>query len=98
MPILWRLKDKVMRYGELKTELPRISHKMLTTQLQALEEEGFVTRKEYPVVPPKVEYKITARGKRAVKVIDSLREYGLELMKEFKVDHKKIKKQKSATL
>lgn len=45
MPILWRLKDKVMRYGELKKAMPRISDKMLTSQLKELEEEGFIKEK-----------------------------------------------------
>lgn len=87
MPILWRLKDRVMRYGELKKDIPRITHKMLTTQLRELEEEGFVTRKVYAVVPPKVEYAITKRGKRAIIVIEQIRNYGLELMKDFGVEH-----------
>ena len=88
MPILWRLKDKVMRYSELKKDLPRITHKMLSTQLRELEEEGFITRKVYPVVPPKVEYTITKRGMRSIRVIDSIRNYGLELMKEFGIKEK----------
>jgi DNA-binding HxlR family transcriptional regulator len=83
MPILWRLKDKIMRYGELKKDIPHITHKMLTSQLRELEEEGFVSRKVYPVVPPKVEYSITKRGKNAIKVVETIRNYGLALMKEF---------------
>jgi DNA-binding HxlR family transcriptional regulator len=86
MPILWRLKDKVMRYGELKKDIPHITHKMLTSQLRELEEEGFVSRKVYPVVPPKVEYSITKRGKNAIKVVETIRDYGLALMKEFGVE------------
>ena len=83
MPILWRLKDRVMRYGELKKAIPRISHKMLTTQLRELEGEGFVHREVYAVVPPKVEYTITERGRRAMRVVEVIRDYGLELMEEF---------------
>jgi DNA-binding HxlR family transcriptional regulator len=82
MPILWRLKDRIMRYGELKTAIPKITHKMLTAQLRDLEANGFVERKVYPVVPPKTEYRITDRGLRAVAVVDVLREYGLALMRE----------------
>lgn len=85
MPILWRLKDKVLRYGELKKDIQHITHKMLTSQLRELEKEGFITRKVFAVVPPKVEYTITDRGKRAVLLIDSIRNYGLELMQEFGV-------------
>lgn len=94
MPILWRLKDKVQRYGELKKDIPHITHKMLTSQLRELEEEGFISRKVYPVVPPKVEYSITKRGKKAISIVEVMRNYGLELMKEFGIDHQKIAKQK----
>lgn len=93
MPILWRLKDQVMRYGELKKDIPRITHKMLTSQLRELEVEGFIRRKVYPVVPPKVEYSITKRGQRAMAVVNTIRNYGLELMKEFKVEHTKSSRQ-----
>lgn len=88
MPILWRLKDMVLRYSELKKDMPRVTHKMLTSQLRELEKEGFITRKVYPVVPPKVEYAITERGRRAIQIINIIREYGLELMKEFGIDEK----------
>lgn len=94
MPILWRLKDKVMRYGELKKDIPHITHKMLTSQLRELEAEGFIERKVYAVVPPKVEYTITKRGKKSIAVIETIRNYGLDLMKEFGVEHDKITKHK----
>ncbi|MBL7837135.1 MAG: helix-turn-helix transcriptional regulator [Bacteroidetes bacterium] len=94
MPILWRLKDKVMRYGELKKDIPHITHKMLTSQLRELEEEGFIHRKVYAVVPPKVEYSITELGKKSIVIIDVIRNYGLELMEEFGIEHSKVKKHK----
>lgn len=94
MLILWRLRDKVMRYGELKKDIPHITHKMLTSQLRELEAEGFIERKVYAVVPPKVEYTITKRGKKAIAIIDTIRNYGLELMKEFGVEQDKITKHK----
>ena len=80
MPILWRLKDRVMRFSELKKDIPHITDKMLTTQLRQLEAEGFIHRKVYPVVPPKVEYSITEKGETAIPVIEMIRNYGLELM------------------
>jgi DNA-binding HxlR family transcriptional regulator len=95
MPILWRLKDKVMRYSDLKKSLPKVSDKMLSEKLRELEEEGFIHRKVFPQVPPRVEYSITDRGQRSVEIIDLLRNYGLDLMKEFKIDQKKIKANKA---
>lgn len=83
MPILWRLREKTLRYSDLKKELPHITHKMLSSVLRKLESEGFITRKVYAVVPPKVEYTITKRGLKAIPIIDLIRKYGTELMKEF---------------
>lgn len=87
MPILWRLARKsVLRYSEFKRYLPHISHKMLSTQLRELEANGFVTRTVYPVVPPKVEYRLTEKGNQAIPVIESIRQYGMELMREANID------------
>ena len=87
MPLLWRLNGRTLRYGELKNELPKITHKMLTTSLRQLEEDGYVNRKMYPEIPPKVEYSLTDRGKRAIKMIEQIRQYGLELMDDFGIAH-----------
>lgn len=82
MPIIWRLKDKVMRYTELQKDIPHITQKMLTTSLKELEEDGFIDKKIYATVPPKTEYSITPKGKRAAEIVAIMRDYGLELMKE----------------
>jgi len=81
MPILWRLKDKTMRFGELRKNIPHISDKMLTTQLRQLEAEGFIHREVYAVIPPKVEYSITEKGKTTIPIIETIRNYGFELMR-----------------
>lgn len=54
---------EILRYGELKKLLTPITHKMLTTQLKELEKDGLVNRKEYPQIPPKVEYSLTDMGR-----------------------------------
>ncbi len=51
-----------IRFKELQRALPDISQKMLTVTLRTLEEDGFVSRKVYAVVPPKVEYSLTERA------------------------------------
>ncbi|MEM9921739.1 MAG: helix-turn-helix domain-containing protein [Bacteroidota bacterium] len=86
MPILWRLRKKVLRYSELKKITPRISDKMLTSQLRDLEANGFIHRKVYPVVPPKVEYSITEKGKTVIPIINTIRDFGLGLMEEAGID------------
>lgn len=86
MPILWRLREKTLRYGELKKTMPKVTHKMLTASLRELEEDGFLIREVFPVVPPKVEYSLTERGRQAIPVIGSLREYGFQLMEDYGLD------------
>ena len=87
MPIMWRLKDKIMRYSELKKAIPHITDKMLTSQLRELESEGFIHREVYAVVPPKVEYSITEKGKTSIPIITAIRDYGLFLIKEEGINH-----------
>lgn len=82
MPILWRLNQNTMRYSELKKTLPHITHKMLSSQLRELEKHELITRKVHAAVPPKVEYSISAKGKKAIPLIVSIRDYGISLMKE----------------
>jgi DNA-binding HxlR family transcriptional regulator len=81
-PILWRLKDHIMRYGELRKDIPHISDKMLTTQLRELESDGYISRKVYAVVPPKTEYTLTKKGKDVMKLITTIRNYGLKMIEE----------------
>lgn len=88
MPILWRLREGTQRYGELRASIRDITTKMLTQQLRELERDGFITRTVYPVVPPRVEYNLTDRGRRTMPIIESLRTWGLELMKEVGVEEK----------
>ncbi len=52
----------VIRFKELQRELPDISQKMLTVTLRTLQEDGFVVRKAYPTIPPKVEYSLSERA------------------------------------
>lgn len=87
IPILWRLKKRVMRYSELKRDIPHITDKMLTSQLRELEKEGFIHREVYPVVPPKVEYSMTEKGKTCVPLIEAIRDYGIYLIKDAGIEY-----------
>jgi len=72
MVILWHLRDGVLRFNELRRLLDGITQKMLTQQLRELEETGLISRTVYPVVPPKVEYKLTEEGRKLVPALDGL--------------------------
>ena len=77
--ILWHTAfDGTYRSGELKKLLPGISHKMLSQQLKELEQEGLITRKQYNVVPPKVEYSISEKGLSLKPLLQAMHDWGSE--------------------
>lgn len=75
--ILWHLRSAPLRYGVLKRSLGGITHKMLTQQLRELEVDGIVQRTVYNVVPPRVEYALTERGRQLLPAFEVMREWGL---------------------
>lgn len=77
--VLWHLQEGTLRYGELRKRLGKVTQKMLTQTLRALEEDKLITRKVYPVVPPKVEYTLTERGEKLIPIFVSLIEWGYEV-------------------
>ena len=75
--ILWYLYNKkVLRYGELQKILKGITPKMLISQLRGLEADKLVERKVYPVVPPKVEYKLSELGESIIPIILEMKKWG----------------------
>jgi len=80
--ILWHLQFGTKRYNEIRKELGKITQKMLTQTLRSLEEDKLITRKVYPVVPPKVEYTITERGAKLIPIFHQLIEWGNEVAKD----------------
>jgi DNA-binding HxlR family transcriptional regulator len=71
--IVWDLKAGLLR-GLRGT--PEIAPRVLSRELKALTESGLIDRKDYGVVPPKVEYRLTRKGKSFVPVIAAIRDWG----------------------
>jgi DNA-binding HxlR family transcriptional regulator len=81
--IVWDLQDGPRRYGEIRSGLLRgadgsaeIAPRVLSRELKALTESGLLERKDFGVVPPKVEYRLTRKGKSFVPVIAAIRDWG----------------------
>lgn len=79
MVILYCLMEfEVVRFNELKRYLKTISDKTLSRNLKELETNQLIIRKEYPQIPPKVEYSLSERGKSLMKILDMLCIWGEE--------------------
>ncbi len=61
-----------IRFKQLQRDIPDISQKSLTQALRILEEDGFVLRKVFAEVPPRVEYSLSERGRSLLPLVDSL--------------------------
>lgn len=79
MVILYCLMEfKIVRYTELKRYIHTISHKTLSSSLKDLERDELIIRKEYPQIPPKVEYSLSKRGTSLMTILDELCFWGEE--------------------
>ena len=74
--ILYQLRGKTLRFGELKRIIPKITQKMLAQQLRELEKDKLVRRKVYAEVPPKVEYTPTELANKLNPALDLLCSWG----------------------
>lgn len=77
MTILYTL----MRFGgvrinEMKKYIGSISYKTLSSTLKELEADKLINRREYPQIPPKVEYSLTERGKSLIPILDMMCDWG----------------------
>lgn len=86
IPILWRLRNQALRYGEIKKAIPRCTHQVLAAQLRDLEKVGYLHREVFAAVPPKVEYSLTAKGKKVLPIVETLRDWGIQLMRDYRID------------
>ena len=78
--IIWWLNEKgVMRYSEIQRRVPQATAKMLSQQLREMESDGIISRKVYPVVPPKTEYTLTGLGKATVPIVHAMDKWGADI-------------------
>lgn len=87
--VLYTLEQKeVLRFKDLWRQIPDISQKMLTSTLRHLEEDGIIIREVFTEVPPRVEYRLSERGKSLMPHLDALIIWGLEHFSDIITDRK----------
>jgi DNA-binding HxlR family transcriptional regulator len=76
--ILWFIHEGHLRPSELQRKIPDVTRRVLNVQLKELEDHELVTKKIFPVLPPKVEYSLTDFGKTLIPLISSIGLWGEE--------------------
>ena len=74
--LLWFINEGHKRPSELQRKIPDATRRVLNIQLKELEEHKLITKKIYPVVPPKVEYSLTEFGQTLIPVISAMGNWG----------------------
>ena len=67
--VLVALSNGTMRWGEIRRWVKGVTEKMLAQTLRNLEADGLVLREAHPVIPPHVDYSLTARGNELVALL-----------------------------
>ncbi|GAA2780013.1 winged helix-turn-helix transcriptional regulator [Crossiella cryophila] len=65
------LEDGPRRFTELRVPMARVTPKVLTETLRAMERDGMLTRTHYPEIPPRVEYELTGLGRSLLGLLES---------------------------
>lgn len=89
--VLMTLNDGgVLRFHEVFDAIRTISQKMLSVTLKSLEADGLISRTVYPQIPPKVEYRLTERGKSLIPHLHALISWASENMNDIKESRKAL--------
>ncbi|MCM3540706.1 winged helix-turn-helix transcriptional regulator [Priestia endophytica] len=79
MVIMYLLaENQSVRYNELRRQIGNITYKTLSAQLKSLESDGLIIRKEYPQIPPKVEYTLSDKGASLIPILEEMCEWGMK--------------------
>jgi DNA-binding HxlR family transcriptional regulator len=70
--VICALGSNGVRFGELKRRIEGVTPKMLTQTLRVLERDGLIEREIYPVIPPRVEYRLTKLGQELTGLLDAI--------------------------
>lgn len=78
--IIQQIGAKTLRYGEIKRAIPDVSEKMLIQELKYLVAAGMIEKKSFGEIPPRVEYRLTEKGKKALPLLKHIKKFGEALL------------------
>ena len=73
------VKNKRIRYNELKRQVDGITNMVLSQSLKEMEKQGLIVRTQFMEIPPRVEYSLTEAGEALIPSLKSLAEWGKEM-------------------
>lgn len=73
--VISELRDGSRRFNELRRSMGGVPQKSLTVALRELERDGFISRKAYPTIPPRVDYELTRLGMELLALADGWRHF-----------------------
>lgn len=76
--LYWLVEHGVVRFNELQRLIGGITYKTLSAQLKEMEADGLIIRTEYPQIPPKVEYRLSDKGKSLYPIMEAMCAWGEE--------------------
>ncbi len=82
--IIYQLNASNKRFGQLDVAIPGLSRKVLTSQLNQLLSDKLIERKAFAEIPPRVEYRLTQKGKDLIPIFKSLAIWGRDLVEDYK--------------
>lgn len=88
--VIYVLRTRTARFGQIHASIGSISKKVLTTTLKELEADGILLREEFKELPPRVEYSLTEKGKTLLPIIIELAKWDNEHYDHKKASHPKI--------
>ncbi len=76
--LYWLVEYDCIRFNELQRKIGTITYKTLSTQLKEMEADGLIIRKEYPQIPPRVEYSLSEKGRSLYPLMEAMCAWGTE--------------------
>ena len=76
--LYWLVEYDTLRFNELQRKIGTITYKTLSAQLKEMELDGLIIRKEYPQIPPKVEYSLSDKGRSLLPLMEVMCQWGTD--------------------